>query len=276
MRYITRNPDKLMKKLFAFLVSAALAAITAPAQDWAKARLEKSPRHQEWVKVKSGGREVNCFIVYPEVNNKATAVLVIHEIFGLTDWARKAADDLAEAGYIAIAPDLLSGKAPGGGGTAEMGGNDAAVKAVSSLPPDQVTADLNAVAAYATHLPACNGKLAVAGFCWGGGQSFRYATGNKNLKAAFVFYGPPPEADAMERVNCPVYGFYGGNDNRITSTIPKASEQMKRAGKSYEPVIYEGAGHGFMRAGEAPGAKAADQKARGEAWKRWKQLLRKI
>src|SRR4029077_18962301 len=133
-----------------------------------KARLDKSPRHLEWVKVKHGDREVNCFIAYPEVKEKATAVVVIHEIFGLSDWARGVTDQLAEAGYIAIAPDLLSGSATNGGGSAEIGGGDAVRKAISSLSPDQITADLNAVMDYLSKLPACNGKVAVAGFCWGG------------------------------------------------------------------------------------------------------------
>src|SRR6185436_4120988 len=122
-------------------------ALTASAQDWARARLEKSPRHLEWVTVKNGDREIKCFIAYPEVKEKATAVVVIHEIFGLTDWVRGVTDQLAEAGYIAIAPDLLSGTAKGGGGTAELGGGDAVRKAISSLPPDQITGDLNAVTA---------------------------------------------------------------------------------------------------------------------------------
>jgi carboxymethylenebutenolidase len=265
-----------MKTTLVSTFIAMLLSMTASGQDWAKARLDKSPRHMEWVKIKRGDRTLNCFVVYPEVRDKATAVLVIHEIFGLTDWARATADELAEAGYIAIAPDLLSGRAPGGGGTAELGGNDAAVKAVSALPPDQVTADLNAAADYVVKLPAANGNLVVAGFCWGGGQSFRYATQNKNIRAAFVFYGPPPPAEAMTRIQCPVYGFYGGNDNRVTSTVSKASEDMKQAGKTYEPVTYPGAGHGFMRAGEAPEARPADKKARDDAWERWKKLLQKI
>ena len=259
------------------MVIIALFAVSVSAQDWAKTRLEKSPRHLEWVKVKHGDRVVNCFIDYPEVKDKATAVVVIHEIFGLTDWARGVTDQLAEAGYIAIAPDLLSGTAPGGGGTAELGGNDAVRKAISSLPPDQITADLNAVVDYAAKLPACNGKVTVAGFCWGGGETFRFATNNKNIKAAFSFYGPPPDsADAIARINCPVFGFYGGNDNRIDAAIPKTVELMKTAGKIYEPVTYDGAGHGFMRAGEDPTGNEANKKARESAWQRWLTLLKKL
>ena len=267
-----------MRSLFIFILAASVATLSVSAQDWAKAQLAKSPRHGEWVKIKHGDREVNCFVVYPEVKDKATAVVVIHEIFGLTDWACDLTDELAAAGYIAIAPDLISGSAPGGGGTEELiksGGNVG--KAIQALPPDQITADLNAAADYAAKLPACNGKVVVAGFCWGGGQSFRFATNNKDVKAAFVFYGTPPgQASELARIQCPVYGFYGGNDARVTATVPTATEQMKAAGKTFEPVTYEGAGHGFMRAGEAPDANAANKKARDDSWKRWKELLGKI
>ncbi len=266
-----------MNRTKLLVAATLLAAVSASAQDWAKARLENSPRHREWVKLKHGDREVNGYIAYPEVKDKATAVVVIHEIFGLTDWVRGVTDQLAEAGYIAIAPDLLSGAAPGRGGTAELGGNDAATKAIRTLPPQQVTADVNAAVDYVKKLPACNGKVVVGGFCWGGAQTFRFATNNKDLKAAFVFYGTGPENEQdLTRINCPVYGFYGGNDNRVDSTIPRTSEMMKTAAKKYEPVTYEGAGHGFMRAGEAPDAKDADKRARDEAWKRWKDLLRAL
>jgi carboxymethylenebutenolidase len=253
------------------------AAIPVSAQDHAKTRLEGSPRHQEWVKVKHDNRDVQCFIVFPEVKDKATAVLVIHEIFGLSDWVRGVADQLAEAGYIAIAPDLLSGMGKDGAGTSSFEGRDAVVRAVSQLPPKQVTADLKAVNKYVAELPACNGKVVVAGFCWGGGQTFRYATDNDSIKAAFVFYGPGPNTQAaIERIRCPVYGFYGGNDARVNATVPKSAALMKKAGKTYEPVTYEGAGHGFMRAGEAANAKQADKKARDEAWQRWKKLLKEV
>lgn len=252
----------------------ALAVCAASAQDWARERVEKSPRHREWVTVKHDGRAVETFVVYPESRDKTPVVLVIHEIFGLTDWVEDLADQVAEAGYIAVAPDLLSGTGPNGGRTPDFpqGG---ATQAVSHLNPDQVTADLNAVAGFALKLPAASSKLFVTGYCWGGGQSFRFATNRADLSAAFVFYGPPPDKDAMARIKAPVYSFYAGNDGRIDATIPAAQEQMKAAGKVYEPVIYEGAGHGFMRAGEAPDASEANRKARTEAWARWKEILKR-
>ncbi len=266
-----------MLRLMFLTVGILLATLPASAQDWAKERLAKSPRHQEWVKVKHGDRTVQCFVVYPEVKAKATAVVLIHEIFGLSDWARSTADEVAEAGYIAIAPDLLSGMGPGGGGTSEFPDQDAVIKAVFALPAEQVTADLKAATDYVTKLSASNGKAAAAGFCWGGGQSFQFAADKPSIKAAFVFYGTPPTDEAVvARIGCPVYGFYGGNDARVTSTVPAAEALTKKAHKKYAPVIYAGAGHGFMRAGEAPDANDANKKARQEAWARWKSLLKKI
>jgi carboxymethylenebutenolidase len=184
--------------------------------------------------------------VYPESKDKRPVVLIIHEIFGMTDWVQGLADQVAEAGYIAVAPDLLSGMGPNGGRSSSFEPGKAN-EAVSKLNPDQVTADLNAVADYGKKLPASNGKLFVGGFCWGGGQTFRFATNRVDLAAAFVFYGPPPDKDAIAN--------------------------MKAAGKTFEPVTYDGAGHGFMRSGEAPDAKDADKKARSEAWERWKSLI---
>jgi len=257
-----------------FLLAALLTVQVASAQDWAKATLAKSPRHSEWVTVKHDGRSVDTFVVYPESKDKRPVVLVIHEIFGMTDWVEDLADQVAGAGYIAVAPDLLSGMGPGGGRSSSFA-EGKTMEAVSKLNPDQVTADLNAAADYGLKIPAANGKLYVAGFCWGGGQTFRFATNRGDLSAAFVFYGPPPEKDAMTRIKTPVYGFYAGDDARIGATVPGAIEAMKAAGKTYEPVTYDGAGHGFMRAGEAPDANDANKKARTESWARWKTLLGK-
>lgn len=258
-----------MKKLLSLFVLAALTSLPCPAQDWAKARLDQSPRHLEWIKIKSGEREVDSFIAYPEVKDKATAVIVIHEIFGLTDWARSVTDELAEAGYIAIAPDLLTG-------TSGAKGASGARDVIGSLPAEQINGDLEAAVKYARSLPSCNGKVVVAGFCWGGGKSFRFAAASPDVKAAFVFYGDAPSEKEMKKISCPVYGFYGENDARISAAVPKVSASMKEAGKTYEPKIYDGAGHGFMRAGEVPDAKEANKKARNEAWKRWKEVLGKI
>ena len=264
------------------------------------------------VKYKPAGsaaeREINAFVVFPEVKKKVPAVIAIHEINGLTDWVQRLTDQVAEAGYVAIAPDLLSGMGPGGGGTSAFTDRNAVGQAIRDLPPDQITADLNAVGAYVTKLPAANGKVSVGGFCWGGAQTFRYVTNNPDMKAGFVFYGTPPmtkqqtiDKDALGRIKAPVYGFYAGNDARINATLPATVEAMKELKKTYEPVTYEGAGHGFMRAGDAPppklpepkgdadaDQKAADdyqkaltaykanKKARNEAWVRWKKLLAAI
>ena len=260
--------------IFLFLLAALFGARRTAAQDWARAQLGKSPRHSEWITVKHDGRSVETFVVYPESKDKRPVVLVIHEIFGMTDWVQDLADQVAAAGYIAVAPDLLSGMGPNGGRSSSFA-EGKTMEAVSHLNPDQVTADLNAAADYGLKLPASNGKLFVGGFCWGGGQTFRFATNRGDLAAAFVFYGPPPDKDAMAHIKAPVYGFYAGDDARIGATVPATIEQMKAAGKPYEPVTYDGAGHGFMRAGEAPDANDANRKARTDAWTRWKSLLEK-
>lgn len=255
------------------LVALLVAATSVSAQDWAKARLNNSPRHGEWVEIKSGERALKAFVVYPERKDKAPVVLVIHEIFGLTDWVRGVCDQLAENGVIAIAPDLLSGQT--------FSDVDGARKAISALPKEQVIADLNATADYALKLPAANGTLAECGFCWGGGWAFAYAGLNTKLKAAYSFYGPTEDkATLIANVACPIYGFYGEEDARVDATIPKGEELMKAAGKKYEPVIYAGAGHGFMRDGEAPESTdpnhEANKKARDDAWTRWKKLLKDL
>ena len=333
------------------LVALAIAftASRAAAQDWAKANLAKSPRHGEYVTIhEGGGRDLQAWVVYPETKGKAPVVVLIHEIFGLSDWAREMADEVAAAGYIAVEPDLLSGlgappatasagrhpgaqkdavlrldaQAPrlmGGGcdpmscapgqkallamtsatlpqaehqhmdmpqagtgapyvpatpgGTTAFPDQGAVVKAVSALPDGQVMTDLDAAADYGKHLPAASGQLFVGGFCWGGSKSFSFATHRHDLSAAFVFYGTPPAAELMKEITAPVYGFYAGNDARVTSTVEGTRTAMKAAGKTFEPVVYDGAGHGFMRAGEAPDASAPNTAARQAGFRRFLQLL---
>lgn len=255
--------------LLALGLTLGVCGSNVEAQEWAKPRLNNSPRHGEWVEYKSGERTLKAFVVYPEKKEKAPVVMVIHEIFGMTDWVRGVCDQLAENGVIAIAPDLLSGQA--------IADVDGARKAIAALPKEQVIADLNATAEYASKIAASNGKLAVGGFCWGGGWTFAYAVENPKLAAAYSFYGPALGDPAqVAKVACPVYGFYAENDERVNATIPKAEELMKAASKKYEPVIYKGAGHGFMRAGESPEGTEANKQARTDAWARWKTLLQEL
>jgi carboxymethylenebutenolidase len=257
----------------ATLLLLTLAAATLSAQDWAKSRLEASPRHREYVPLKHDGRTVQALVVYPEVKGKATTVILIHEIFGLSDWAKEMADELAAKGFIVIAPDLLSGHGPNGGGSDALPSQDDRVKAVSALDPAEVNEDLDAAADYGKKLPASNGKIAVAGFCWGGAKSFAFAAHRNDLGAAFVFYGTAPSD--VSTITAPVYGFYGGNDARVDATIPATTTAMKAAGRTYEPVTYEGAGHGFMRAGEDPGdSNPANKTAREQGFERLVKQLK--
>ncbi|HEY2761602.1 MAG TPA: dienelactone hydrolase family protein, partial [Pirellulales bacterium] len=215
-------------------------------------RLDKSPRHHEWADVEvPGGHKVHTWIVYPEVSHDATTVVIIHENKGLTDWVRGVADEVAEAGYLAVAPDLLTGTGPGGGNTDAYPSEDAATKGIYALNQDQVTADLDATVSYAGSLTGSNKTIAVMGFCWGGGQTFSYACHNPKIVAACVFYGPAPKDDeALAKIACPVYGFYGREDQRIAGEVPQVIKRMKNLDKKYEPVIYDRARHGFMRLGE--------------------------
>src|SRR3954471_2918793 len=260
------------------LICALLALIAAPIaraaddgkippdENAAKERLNKTPRHGEFVDITVPGAKVplKSFIVYPEVKDKAPVVIVISEIYGLSDWIRSVADQLAAEGFIAIAPDLISGMGPNGGGTDSFANRDDVVKAIRGLKNEQVAADLMAVHDYGMNLPAASGKFASIGFCWGGGVSFTYATRDPRLGAAIVYYGTSPaNSDDYQNIKAPVQGHYGGNDARVNATIPPAKENMSKLNKTYDPHIYDGAGHGFLR---AQSQSEANAKAAKEAW----------
>jgi carboxymethylenebutenolidase len=284
---ISEKKSRLSKlKWLIPLIMLAIAVLAWPGQaaqpgakekESEKEKAKPSPRHQEWVSLKHDSRTVECFIVYPQAETTRPAVIIIHENQGLTDWVRKLADEVAAAGYIAVAPDLLSGMAPNGGRTTDFANTEAALEAIYKLPQNQVTADLNRVADHTRNLKAWNGKMVVAGFCWGGSQAFEFATVRHDLAAAYVFYGAAPTDIAkLKQITCPVYGFYAGDDARVTSTVGETEKQMKEAGKTFEPVTYPKAAHAFMRLGETAKPGDPNRRARDEAWKRWTDLLKKI
>ena len=232
-------------------VHAEDAAIPADAES-AVSALNSSPRHGEWVDITEGrpgadswGDVVRAWVVYPERATRAPVVVVIHEIFGLTDWIRAVADQFAAEGFIAIAPDLLSGLGPDGGGT--PAGRQEAVALVRSLRVEDTTRRLSSVARYGLALPAANGKVGAVGFCWGGSTSFNFAANETDLDAAVVYYGSSPGRIMLGRIEAPVLGLYGADDARVNATIPDAVREMRRMGKFYEPHQFEGAGHGFLR-----------------------------
>jgi carboxymethylenebutenolidase len=211
--------------------------------------------------------------VYPERKDKAPVVLVIHEIFGLSDWARAVADQLAADGFIAIAPDLLSGRGKDGGGTDSFASRDDVVKAVRTLKPDEVMRDLDAVRDFAIRLPASTGASATIGFCWGGSMSFAYAAHQPDLQAAIVYYGTSPDAPQLAKIHAPVLGLYGSDDARVNATTQPASVEMSKLGRTFDIHVFDGAGHGFLRAQD--GRDGANLRASEQAWPATLEFLRK-
>ena len=241
-----------MRRIFlTLLIGLVVPAIHA--QDWAKARLEKSPRHRERVVVKQDGREVPTIVIYPETKDKKPVVVLIHDTAGVTDWFQSFGDQVAAMGYIALVPDLSSG---------------------TGLPADkQVTADLNAVADFGMKLPASSGTLFVTGIGWGGTQSFRFAADRSDVAAALVFCGTSPDKDSIARVKGTIFGFYAAKDQRVDATVPAAQAAAKSDNVVFEAVTYDGVGPEFMQAGDAPDAKSVDKLARGYALERMKSVL---
>lgn len=243
--------------------SAQAASASAPV---GQPQTDSVTTHGEWVSIKRGRDSVRTYVAYPERKTKAPAVIVIHEIFGLTDWETTVADRLAKEGYVAILPDLLSSKHG-----ITPSDPDSGRKLVGQLEPERVTADLNAVYAYVSGLPAvAAGRIGTIGFCWGGGQSFRYATDNPALRAAVVAYGPAPDTAAMKRIQSPVLGIYGENDERINASLPEVAAAMQSAGKTYTSEVYPGTGHGFLK----PGRQGYDTAEREKAWGRILEFYR--
>lgn len=262
--------------------AAPATTATAPARDpnlppdeaSAKDALEHSPRHGEYadVAMPGGGPAIRAWVVYPERRDAAPVVLVIHEIFGLSDWIRGVADQLAREGFIAVAPDLISGLGPGGGGTESLPGRDSVVAAIRRVTPAMAAERLDAVRAWATALPAANGRCGTVGFCWGGSRSFEYAASAAGLSAAVVYYGSSPDSATLAKVSAPVLGLYGGDDARVNATIAPAKRVLAAHERSYEPHQFEGAGHGFLR--QQPGREGANLAATKAAWPKTVAFLR--
>lgn len=247
---------------------------TTTAKDPDIAALLSSERHHEWVDLKREQGTFKAFVVYPEHNAVTDAVIVIHENRGLNDWARSFADQLAAKGYLVIAPDLLSNTVEGIVRTTDFEDSDKAREAIYNLDSLQVIKDLEASYEYVKNLESSTGKVSVIGFCWGGSQAFNYAIANPNLENALVFYGTAPkDKSTFSHIQTPIYGFYGGNDNRVNASIPDTKQAMEKYQKTYSPVIYKGAGHAYMRQGSTKEASELEKQAHDESWNRILNIL---
>jgi len=244
-----------------------------PDEAGALAALNSSPRHGEWVDVAYGKTPIRSFVVYPERSTKAGVVIVIHEIYGASDWIRGVADQLAKDGFIGIVPDLISGMGPKGGGTESIASRDSVVRLIRGLSAEETFKRLNAVRAYAMKIPAGNRKIGTLGFCWGGGMSFGYACAQSGLDAAVVFYGVSPDSNQISKLNAPVLGNYGADDARVDATVEPAAAIAKKLGKPFVYEMYEGAGHGFLR--QQQDRDGANLRATEKSWPKTVEFLRK-
>lgn len=265
--------DHTMQPATASSVTANEDTAIAPGAATAMARLQRSPRHGEWVTIRTDaqtGDSLRAYVVYPQRSTRAPVIVVVHEIFGLSTWVRGVADQLAAEGFIAIAPDLLTGKIPLG--ATDTVGMQAAMAAIRTLDPAVVQRQIDAAAAYAMALPAATPRYGVVGFCWGGGVSFAHAVHSPTLGAAVVYYGTSPPSADLANVRAPVLGLYGENDARVDATIPPADSAMRALGKSYTHEIFPGAGHGFLRAQDQ--MNGANLAAAKRAWPMTVQFFR--
>lgn len=258
MKIAAMVPCLLALTLIAASTALAQEVTLPPDADAAADTLKNSPRHGEFVHIPLEGSDtkLRLFVAYPERADNAPVVIVIHEIFGMTDWTNSVADAFAREGFIAVAPDLISGM---------EGAEENPREAIGELTPEETVKRLNAAREYGLALPAANGKIGCVGYCYGGRTTFYYATQQSELDAAVVFYGDSPDTSLLSNIAAPVQGHYGGNDNRVNATIPDAEAEMKKLGKTYDVHIYEGAGHGFLR--QQSGQDGANLKASQQAWK---------
>jgi carboxymethylenebutenolidase len=241
-----------------------LTAIPAGASSVAD-RLARSPRHGEYAMIRTGPSDsVRAWVVYPERPSKAPVVLVVHEIFGLSSWVRGVADQLAADGFIAIAPDLLTGKVAAAPGSDTVAAQ-AATAAIRTLRSEDVQRQLAAVGQYGMSLPAAEKRYGVVGFCWGGATAFSSAVMSPaGQGAAVVYYGSSPATASLTNARIPVLGLYGGEDARVNASVPTADSAMKALGKRFEHHTFAGAGHGFLRQQEGQGG--ANLTAAQQAW----------
>jgi carboxymethylenebutenolidase len=208
------------------------------------------------------GDSIRAWVVYPERSTKAPVIVVVHEIFGLSSWIRSVADQLAADGFIAVAPDLLTMKNLPDGPDSVLA--PLATAAIRTLDPARVQRQLDAVAQYGMSLPAAEKKYGIVGFCWGGGISFAHAVHSPSLGASVVYYGVSPPTADLTSVHASVLGLYGGSDARVDATIAPADTAMRALGRTYEHMVYPGAGHGFLR--QQSGMDGANLVAARAAW----------
>ena len=216
------------------------------------------------------GAAIGAYLTRPKGGGSFPAVVVLHENRGLVDHIRDVARRLAKAGYVALAPDLLSRQ----GGTGSFASPAEAIEGIRKVDEEVVTKDLTGGINYlkGQNYVRAN-KIGVVGFCWSGGQATLILTRNRDLAAGVVYYGRNPnDLDDVKNITAPVLANYGEKDERITAKVPELVEAMKKHGKSFEYKIYPGAQHAFNN---DTNPQRYDAEAAKDAWNRTLEFFKR-
>jgi carboxymethylenebutenolidase len=218
------------------------------------------------VTYQSGPETVSAFLALPDGGGRHPALIVIHEWWGLNDWVKEQAQRLAEQGYVALAVDLYRGKTATDPNMAH--------ELMRGLPQDRGLRDLESGFQYLASRKDVNpNRIGSIGWCMGGGYSLQLAVHEPKLAACVANYGAPPtDAADIAKIHAPILGNYGAEDHGITPADVQAFEAaMKKAGKSIDVKIYDGAGHGFENPNNKDGYRQA---AAEDAWQRTLNFLK--
>jgi carboxymethylenebutenolidase len=240
----------------------------------ARSTLQNTKLKMEWVDIPMEGTDIklHTLVVYPATTTRTGVVIVMQHGVGLDEWQRSLAVQVAEDGFIAVAPDLWSGTGPNGGNwdSAEFI-DDAMRNAAGKINAAETMRRYGIAREWALRLPQANGKSGSIGFCAGGGNSYRFAAEVPEHNASVVYYGGTPPEEEMAKIKAPVLAFYGENDARVTAAVEPTKAAMARLGKQYEAHVYPKTTHSFVMFQDIGGNNAAI----ADAWPRTIEFFRK-
>jgi carboxymethylenebutenolidase len=240
--YLSDEESTRRVRLLDTAVRGTAAAATSSSSAAAPGSFDDGTVRAAWEEIDGAAGPLGIYLAAPAGGAAAPGIVVIHENKGLVPYVQDVARRLAAAGFVALAPDLLSRA----GGTGSFGDPAEATAALGKIAPEDMVADLRAAVSYLEASDAvANGALGVLGFCFGGGMAWRLITKDQRLRAAVPFYGPNPPLADVPAIKTPVFAVYGALDARITGGLADIEAAMAEHGKVFEKIVLPGALHAF-------------------------------